>query len=184
LVKGKITNNMEIITETYRKLQQELHKNLNYGTASTQFAPIVKLVIEQLQVTSISDYGAGKQNLLKALRSQHNVNLPYYPYDPAFPEYGPPRSADLVCCIDVLEHIEPELLQSVLDDLRKISSKYGFFSIHTGPAVKVLADGRNAHLIQQPSSWWLPRLCDRFEIDFLSKTPGGFFVLVTPRKSI
>jgi len=33
-----------------------------------------------------------------------------------------------------------------------------------GPAGKVLSDGRNAHLIQKPLSWWLPKLCERFEI--------------------
>lgn len=175
---------MEVITEVYLKLQQELHENPNYGIMSIKFAPVVKQIIEQFQITSISDYGAGKKNLLKALKSQYNVNLPYFPYDPAFPEYGPPQPADLVCCIDVLEHIEPEFLQNVLDDLKAITTNYGFFSIHTGPAVKLLADGRNAHLIQQPSSWWLPKLCERFEIDFLSKTPGGFLVLVTPGKSM
>jgi hypothetical protein len=175
---------VEVITEVYLKLQQELHENPNYGIMSIKFAPVVKQIIEQFQITSISDYGAGKKNLLKALKSQYNVNLPYFPYDPAFPEYGPPQPADLVCCIDVLEHIEPEFLQNVLDDLKAITTNYGFFSIHTGPAVKLLADGRNAHLIQQPSSWWLPKLCERFEIDFLSKTPGGFLVLVTPGKSM
>ena len=60
--------------------------------------------------------------------------------------------------------------------------RVGFFTIHTGPAGKVLADGRNAHLIQQPSSWWLPKLCERFEIDHLQRTKGGFAVIVSPRQ--
>jgi hypothetical protein len=172
-----------VISDTYLKLQQELHKNPNYGVMSIQFAPLVKDFIKQLKVTSLSDYGAGKQNLIKTLNEQHGVTIDYRPYDPAFPEYGPPREGELVCCIDVLEHIEPELLDNVLDDLQSITKKFGLYSIHTGPAQKVLADGRNAHLIQQPSSWWLPKLCERFEIEFLNKTPGGFYVLVTPRRS-
>ena len=108
--------------------------------------------------------------------------MDYRPYDPAFPEYGKAVSADLVCCIDVLEHIEPELLDNVLDELGAITTRYGLYSIHTGPAIKVLADGRNAHLTQKPSSWWLPRLCERFEIEALNRTGGGFYVLVTPKK--
>jgi len=32
---------MKVITEEYRKLQQELHHNPNYGVASLQFAWIV-----------------------------------------------------------------------------------------------------------------------------------------------
>jgi hypothetical protein len=170
-----------VITEEYRRLQQELHKNPNYGVASLQFGETVKALVEQLGARSISDYGAGKQNLRVALEKP-GVATDYRPYDPAFPEYGAPRSADLVCCIDVLEHIEPELLDNVLDELAGLTVAHGFFTIHTGPAVKVLADGRNAHLIQKPSSWWLLRLCPRFEVDGLQKTPGGFLVLVSPRQ--
>lgn len=173
----------QVISEDYRRLQQDLHKNPNYGVMSIQFAPLVKQFIEQRRFASLSDYGAGKQNLNKTLIAEHGVNIAYHPYDPAFPEYGPPQPADLVCCIDVLEHIEPELLDNVLDELAAITVNTGLFSIHTGPAVKHLADGRNAHLIQRPSSWWLPRLCERFEIELLNPTPGGFFVLTHPRQT-
>jgi hypothetical protein len=48
--------------------------------------------------------------------------------------------------------------------LASITSKIAFLSIHMGPAVKVLSDGRNAHLIQKPTSWWLPKLCQHFDI--------------------
>ena len=172
----------QVISEEYLKEQQKMHQNPDYGTASIQFAPIVKQVIEKRNIRSLSDYGAGKQNLIKTLNNQLDVKIDYRPYDPAFPDYGPPRSADLVCCIDVLEHIEIDLLDNVLDELRSITPNLGFFSIHTGPAIKVLSDGRNAHLIQKPSSWWLPRLCQRFEIEGLSASPGGFCVLVTPKR--
>jgi hypothetical protein len=106
------------------------------------------------------------------------------PYDPVFPEYGEPKSADLVCCIDVLEHIEPELIDSVILELSKITSNLGFFSIHMGPAGKILSDGRNAHLIQKPSSWWLKKLTDYFEILHLQshQMMGSGIWLVVKRK--
>ncbi len=172
----------QVISEEYLKEQQKLHLNPDYGTASIQFAPTVNQVILKGNIRSLSDYGAGKQNLIKTLNNQLGVFIDYRPYDPAFPEYGPPLPADLVCCIDVLEHIEIDLLDNVLDELQSITLNLGFFSIHTGPAIKVLSDGRNAHLIQKPSSWWLPKLCQRFEIEGLSPSPGGFFVLVTPKR--
>ncbi len=90
--------------------------------------------------------------------------------------------ADLVCCIDVLEHIEPLYLDAVLADLRRITVNVGMFTIHTGPAMKTLTDGRNAHLIQKPSSWWLPKLCERFEITHLRDIGVGFWVLAEGRK--
>jgi hypothetical protein len=165
------------ISAEYRQQQMELHRNPNYGIASLGYAPTVKTVMEQFSVKSLSDYGAGKCNLQKALHGLGKADFAYFPYDPAFPDYGAPRSADLVCCIDVLEHIEPPYLEAVLLDLRDIISNLGFLSIHTGAAVKVLSDGRNAHLIQQPSSWWLPKLCQYFEIAHLQGGPGGFWVL-------
>lgn len=177
---------LETISEAYRKLQQDLHLNPNYGVASLHFAPIVADIMRQTGARSISDYGAGKKNLLKGLASAGVTGFDYYPYDPAFPEYGKPKPADLVCCIDVLEHIEPDFLGNVIDDLAAITTKLGFFSIHMGPAVKVLADGRNAHLIQKPSSWWLKRLVERFEIAHVQRhqTMGsGIWVVVEPGRA-
>jgi hypothetical protein len=144
-----------VITEEYRQLQQELHNNPDYGRASAFFAPLVKQIMNHLEVESLSDYGAGKKVLFECLKPDV-----YYPYDPAFPEYGEARTADLVCCIDVLEHIEPELIDDVIADLRRLVTKHGFFTIHLGPAKKFLSDGRNAHLIQQTPEWWLEKLKD------------------------
>ena len=172
----------QVISQAYLGQQIELHKNPDYGVASLSFAPIVKEVVQAFRVQSISDYGAGKKNLLRGLNGQGLSGFDYYPYDPAFPEYGAPRPADLVCCIDVLEHIEPEFVDAVLDDLRAITIKRGFYSIHSEPALKVLTDGRNAHLIQKPSSWWLPQLCRHFEVRHLETAPGGFWVLVEPQR--
>ena len=175
---------MKTITEEYRRLQQELHKNPNYGVASLTFAPLVAKVIRETGAASVSDYGAGKKNLVKGLADAGVVLPAYHAYDPAFPEYGPPMPADLVCCIDVLEHIEPELVDNVIAELASITTRLGFFTIHMGPAAKVLADGRNAHLIQKPSSWWLEKLIRHFDILQLQthQMMGiGFWVLVRPR---
>lgn len=175
------------ISDEYLAQQQILHKNPNYGIASLSFAPIVADFIRQTGIRSVSDYGAGKKNLLVGLKNSGIEAIEYYPYDPAFEEYGEPRSADLVCCIDVLEHIEPERLEEVLLDLSKITLNFGFFSIHMGPAAKILSDGRNAHLIQQSSAWWLPRLTKYFEILHLQSHQmmgHGFWVVVRPKADI
>jgi hypothetical protein len=174
----------QTITPEYLAMQRTLHENPHYGVASLSFAPIVADVMRQLGLRTVSDYGAGKQNLLRGLAQAGVQPAAYHPYDPAFPEYGEPRPADLVCCIDVLEHIEPELLDNVLDELASITTGTGFFSIHMGPAAKVLADGRNAHLIQKPSSWWLPRIAQRFEVKHLQSHQmmgRGIWLLVEPR---
>ncbi len=169
------------ISDDYLKLQKKLHENPNYGVASIKFAPNVKTIVEDAKLNSISDYGAGKKNLQKRLMELGLKDFEYYPYDPAFPEYGQPKEADLVCCIDVLEHAEENYLDNILDDLKKITKKFGFYTIHTGPAAKVLADGRNAHLIQKPPSWWLPKMCNRFEIKHMQEINGGFILVTMPK---
>jgi hypothetical protein len=153
---------MELISEGYLEQQKILHKNQNYGVASKQVAHLVDDLIVKFNVKSLCDYGAGKQLLRKSI-TQTVEN--YYPYDPAFAEYGEAREADLVCCIDVLEHIEPDLLDNVLNDLQRITTNKAFFTIHTGPAAKVLPDGRNAHLIQKPILWWQMKIKEKFIID-------------------
>ena len=169
---------MSRISPQYLDLQVKLHNNPNYGVASIAIAPAVMDFFEAGKFKSISDYGAGKKNLFNALKNLGLKDFSYYAYDPVFPDYGPPQSGDLVCCIDVLEHVEEEFLENVLDDLEKITVKIGFFTIATGPAEKILADGRNAHLIQKPCNWWLMKLCKRFEIEHLQKNPGGFLIIV------
>ena len=174
---------MKIISKSYLEEQKTLHLNPNYGVASLHFAPIIAEIMKKNKLNSLSDYGAGKLRLLEGLKKQEMGNFQYFPFDPAFPEYGEPKRAEMVCCIDVLEHVEPEYIEPTIENLAKITGKVGFFSIHIGPAGKTLSDGRNAHLTQEPTSWWLPKLCRKFNIIQLKhhKLHGsGFWVVVAP----
>jgi hypothetical protein len=175
---------METISPEYLEEQIKLHKNPNYGMASIGFAPIVAQIIDHMSPQTVTDYGAGKCHLKKTLDSLGVDGYQYQPFDPAFPEYGPALEADLVCCIDVLEHIEPELLDNMLLDLARVTKKIGFFSVHTGPAKKQLSDGRNAHLIQESDSWWIPRLEKKFSVGHVEHHEligKGFSVIVGPK---
>ena len=168
-----------LISEEYRKMQQQLHENPNYGVASVQYAPLVAQVIAAVGAEELLDYGAGKGRLGITLKEHMQRPLLIHHYDPAIPEWSaPPEPCGFVACIDVLEHIEPALLDNVLDDLQRVTAGIGVFTVHTKPAVKVMPDGRNAHLIQQPPAWWLPRLLDRFELETFNRMPMGFWVVV------
>ena len=156
--------NNKKISEEYLRMQRELHENPGYGVASLVFSPIVADLIKQAKIKTVTDYGAGKKRLLEGLTKAGTIPEVYKPYDPVFPEYGNPEKADLVCCIDVLEHIEPDKLDSVLEELDRITVGLGFFSIHLGPAAKILSDGRNAHLIQEQTSWWLRKISKFFNV--------------------
>lgn len=165
-----------LISPEYLAEQKALHARGNYGTASLKFGQLVSNIIRKTGAQTLLDYGCGSmQNLRKVLSEP----IDYRGYEPAVPEYAAtPEGADLVVCIDVLEHIEPNCLDDVLADLRRCTEAFGFFTVHTGPAMKTLSDGRNAHLIQQPLEWWLPKF-HAFTVQTMQRTPDGFYLVVT-----
>lgn len=166
---------MQLISPQYQQEQEALHAKGNYGTASRQYGAVVSGLVEATGCKTLLDYGCGSmQNLKKVL----DCDVLYLGYDPAVPQFNQKAPSDLVVCIDVLEHIEPDLLDNVLDDLLMLTEKWAFFTVHTGPAVKTLSDGRNAHLIQKPASWWLPKLLQRWDLQKFDKTKAGFHVLL------
>ena len=139
---------------------------------------MVSGIIDKLEIDSLLDYGAGSNlSLTNTLKPERKFT--YYPYDPGVPEYSdPPEPAEMVTCIDVLEHIEPEYLENVLDHLEELTEVVLFASVHMGPAGKVLDDGRNAHLTQQPMEWWFPKFAERFDIQTLQLvSPVEFFII-------
>lgn len=168
------------ISEKYRSEQQRLHDNPRYGIASLGYARLVHSLVRFGRCRSLSDFGAGKCKL-KAALGDALVGVDYFPYDPAFPQYGLPMPADLVTCIDVLEHVEPELLDTCLDDLVLITRLLALVTVHTGPAKKTLSDGRNAHLTQEPAGWWLPKLTARFDVLYVRRVRKGFFAITCPK---
>lgn len=174
----------ELISAGYRELNSKLHvDNLAYGVGGGRHAPTVLKLVKSLQkeveFVSVLDFGCGKGYLAKELP------FPIAEYDPAIPgKDESPRPADLCVCTDVLEHVEPEKLLFVLDDLRRVTRRVGFFVIHTGPSSKLLADGRNTHLIQQGKDWWAMKLKKFFTLakDSIIEKPPLLYCIVAPKQ--
>lgn len=170
-----------MISDHYRKQQERLHDNPDYGVASTHYAPMVARIIERYGVKDLLDYGAGKGRLAHSLQGAVNHPMRIQMYDPAVDLWkDPPKPSEMVACLDVLEHIEPLFLDDVLDDLKRVTLDVGFFTVSTVPAMKDLDDGRNAHLIIEDAAWWLPKIMARWELHVFQLMQDGFFVLVKP----
>lgn len=167
-----------LISSEYRGLNNRLHtENLAYGVGGGKHAPRILKLVEQLKTHSVLDYGCGKGYLAKEL------SFPIWEYDPAIPgKDETPRPADIVACTDVLEHIEPERLDYVLYDLQRCVKKVGYFTIHTGPSGKTLADGRNSHLIQENWDWWKARLLEYFDIVQHMESAPIIYVIVAAKR--
>lgn len=159
-----------LISEKYRDLNRQLHATIQeYGTSGKLYVDEVKQIAKRIGTQDILDYGSGKCTLQLAL------GRPIRNYDPAVPELAvPPLPAAMVVCTDVLEHIEPDCLEAVLNDLKRVTLDLAFLVVATGPAVKSLPDGRNTHLLQQPFTWWLEHLEKRFRTVRYWGTPHGF----------
>jgi uncharacterized Rossmann fold enzyme/2-polyprenyl-3-methyl-5-hydroxy-6-metoxy-1,4-benzoquinol methylase len=173
-------NKPELISEEYKKLNCKLHEDdLTYGVYGATHTQAIMKLAAGLKTTRILDYGCGKGYLAKS------IPYPIWEYDPAIPGKDEiPRDADLVVCTDVLEHIEPDRLLFVLNNLKQCTKKMGFFTIHTGASTKFLSDGRNAHLIQENQEWWTKKLSKFFTIPtgaIIVKEPV-LYVLVFPKE--
>lgn len=168
-----------LISGEYRKQNTALHKKSSYGASGGRWAKIVKTLAEHYKTCDILDYGAGKGMLKKRLRG-----VSVREYDPAIKgKDALPESADIVVCTDVLEHVEPDCISDVLDHIQSLTRVISFFVIATREAGKTLPDGRNAHLIIQPSEWWRLKLTKRFKVCRWEAEPGELIAIAKPRRS-
>ena len=167
-------------TPEYEALQRQLHEDASYGTSGHKHAQRITQLAQQLQTRDVLDYGRGKGTLAKSMPFK------IHEYDPFVPGYdADPEPADLVVCSDVLEHIEPDCVVDVLQHLHALTKRALFIDVACRPAKKVLADGRNAHLIQWEPRKWLFELMvsqdgeNRFNPVFFQSYEGGFIAVLT-----
>ncbi|MCB2106639.1 MAG: hypothetical protein KDE14_03010 [Rhodobacteraceae bacterium] len=157
----------KVITEDYRKMLADLH------ASSPQFGelPNKEFVLEGLgsligstNAKTLLDYGCGK-GVLKQHAAALWPDVEVFEYDPAIPGKDTlPQPADIVACIDVMEHIEQELVDDVMDYLAVLTKHVFFTTIALSPAFKTLPDGRNAHITLMPPDWWFAKIQARFTV--------------------
>jgi 2-polyprenyl-3-methyl-5-hydroxy-6-metoxy-1,4-benzoquinol methylase len=145
------------ISEDYRSLNAQLHKSRRgYGAHGHKWAARVEALAREAGAQTILDYGTGKGTLVDALRA---MGVECEGYDPAVRKWqARPEPADFIVCADVLEHVEPDCLEAVLEDIAGLMGVAGLFVISLIPSDKNLADGRNAHLIVESHKFWMERL--------------------------
>lgn len=143
---------MDTISREYAELNAELHGRApEYGTGAWRKGEHVLELVMHEEYKTVLDYGCGKGSLKLDIGNAVEIAE----YDPAIEGLdAEPAPADLVCCFDVLEHVEPERLTKTLIDLRRVTRCELFVTIALNPSSQTLADGRNAHLIQQSPEWW------------------------------
>lgn len=175
--------NDKLISANYLDQNAQLHaQNAKYGASGHAWTD---RVVELLgDADTYLDYGCGKGQLAASIEERLK-HVSVRRYDPVtHPDM--PQPADFVTCCDVLEHVEPELLDNVLAHLSALTLDRGLFVISLRPSNKRLPDGRNAHLILKPAEWWMVQLAKHFkevtQVDPLKDSRVGkeLAVLVSP----
>jgi 2-polyprenyl-3-methyl-5-hydroxy-6-metoxy-1,4-benzoquinol methylase len=146
-----------LFTPEYADEQRRIHdEQPAYGSRGYYWAYLAAGIAQLEGCKSVLDYGCGKGTIGASFR-QSGLNI-VTDYDPAIKgKNSPAAPADLVVCVDVMEHIEPDCLKSVLADLARVSRKILFVAISTIPSKRTMSDGRNTHLIVEDSHWWRTR---------------------------
>lgn len=174
---------LQTISDEYRKLNRELHETKSsYGSEGWRHGERVLELREENEAHTVLDYGCGRGTLKNALGSPEWV----FEYDPAIPgKDARPGMADIVVCTDVLEHIEPDLLDNVLLDLVRLTRKVAYLVIATRQSVKLLSDGTSPHKIVENAQWWREKLAEKFFIlDFSANADHEVTLLVSPVRPI
>ena len=164
-----------LITEEYRRQNELMHNGKQfYGVCGKAFIPLITHTYLDYDCHDILDYGSGKGTISKRCP---NINIRNY--DPAIPEFSAdPEPADMVVCIDVMEHVEPDCLEEVLVHISSLMKNVGIINVSLRKARKNLPDGRNTHLIVEEPEWWLPKFMKHFRLREYSRSDDAFYVVV------
>ncbi len=154
-----------LISPEYKELLAWEHSNTPGRWGRTAEMYVDTIVRHSDGLTDWLDYGAGSGGLNIAIQKRHaEKHISITEYEPSRPNTVAPDPKPYVVCIDVLEHIEPGLIDNVLDDLQRVTQTQGYFTISCRLATKILKDGRNAHILVKPRDWWKQQIESRFNI--------------------
>ena len=139
--------------QQHRLLHQQAPRNFAGKSLRKWIEPINQFADLHHCVT-ILDYGCGKAQFWPT-EWQGRVSG----YDPAVTQFaGDPQPADLVICVDVMEHIPQQEVAQVIDRVNSLARRAVFWVVDVKPAKKRFPNGVNCHLTQQPAQWWRDRV--------------------------
>jgi hypothetical protein len=182
-----------LISDYMLKMNKVMHEqDKNFGTGvntdivmsehAGRMSVLAGQLIKNHGIISILDYGCGKKEFENRMPVINGLTINNY--DPCIEGLNDaPEPADIVVCIDVLEHIEFEYLNDVLIDMERLTKKLCYVSVCTSEASKFYSDGQNMHLIQEGFEWWYPRLRKYFDLTEVNTTRKHFNAILQKKQS-
>ena len=162
---AQLFNNNTIGPDYQDHLRKE-HHGSKWGTTGWRYAGdlVVKAIEARPYITTILDFGCGKGTMRDFILSQlPERDLTVSEYDPGIPgkDTYPTGQFDMVLTSDVLEHVEPPLLDGVIKELEGLTKFVLFNDIACSPTGKLFGEGPykglDMHLIVEEPIWWRER---------------------------
>jgi len=152
-----------ITKKEYTNQYSAIHNSENYGVSSENFKDFISILIDDIKVNNVLDYGCGKSKLSDELAKK--LNIKNYKYDPSIEGLDniPVNKVDLIINTDVLEHIPEDILDNVLEKIASLSSKV-YFNIHNGIVAGFKFGEESPHCTVHPAKWWKSKLQKYFKI--------------------
>lgn len=173
-----------LVSEKYRKTLENTHKETNHswGQTAPLYTKSILTYMLQNSFEEVLDYGSAHGSFRKSL---NNTNIKVTEYDPGYPDKvnnNIPKK--FLICIDVLEHVEPSLIDDVLEDIQRCTLEKAFLTIACYPARQILSDGRNAHLIVKSPEWWKEKILKLFDIESEDFAQRTLVLFVKPKEKV
>ena len=153
------------LIDSYKKLHEQEGKFK--GISLIPLVPTLMSLVKENNCKTLLDYGCGKAVLytdkFSEITDEIDCPLPEYweldeceLFDPGYEKHSklPIHRKDAVICTDVLEHVAEEDLGWVVEEIFSYAKKIVFLNVACFEALKILPDGRNAHIsVFSPNDW-------------------------------
>ena len=151
------------ITKEYKE-QMTVKHEVNWGHTAVRFGAgrdVVKLLDnDKLAITTVLDFGAGTGSLGVHIQEERPGRAIWTQYDPGMKGMDclPDGPFDLVVTCDVLEHVEPHLLDQTIFECSDRADRVVYHNIPCYPTGSTFSEGpykgQNLHLtVEQPKFW-------------------------------
>lgn len=157
---------MKLISDGYKQCLKQKYRDSfrprapSWGLSGGRYAgEWVAKIVENYDIKTALDYGCGQATLSACIGGVKWTN-----YDPGLPEYEklPEGKYDMVVSSDVLEHIEPPLLDNVIQHKASYTTKIFAADIPTDKTGNLLAGGpyhgHDEHLTVENVDWWQEKI--------------------------
>ena len=155
------------ITTEYQKQLREMHTG-HWGRTAVRYGAgydvLTMLDRKAYMINSVLDFGCGEGVLGDYIHEARPGRVTWTDYDPGMKgiDRTPQGPFDLVVTCDVLEHVEPKMLDATIRECFELSDRLVYHNIPCYPAGSTFMDGQyagqNIHLTVEGAEFWKERL--------------------------